>query len=122
RFNMIPIIDLAVEGGYTDFGKPSQSVNGQNMQFKLHGYNAAGLLIFPLGPIDLYGKAGVIWWNMDVSSAGAMTTSSSGSDMFYGAGVGFYVWKLGFRAEYERYQIKDVDRVDMFSVNVLFQF
>src|SRR4029077_14801020 len=78
RFNMIPIIDLAVEGGYTDFGKPSQSVNGQNMQFKLHGYNAAGLLIFPLGPIDLYGKAGVISWNMDVSSAGAMTTSSSG--------------------------------------------
>ena len=38
----------------------SQTVGGQNMQFKLHGYNAAGLLIFPLGPIDLYGKAGVI--------------------------------------------------------------
>jgi len=50
RFNLIPIIDLAAEAGYTDFGKPSQDVGGQNVQFKLHGFDAAGLLIFPLGP------------------------------------------------------------------------
>ena len=121
RFNLIPIIDLAVEGGYTDFGKPSQPVGGQNMQFKLNGYNAAGLLIFPLGPIDLYGKAGLLSWKSDFSAGGA-TTSTSGTDSFYGVGVGFYLWKLGIRAEYERYQIKDVDRLEMLSVNVLFQF
>ena len=40
------ILDLAVEGGYTDFGKESQTMGGQNTQFKLNGYNAAGLLIF----------------------------------------------------------------------------
>ena len=114
RFNLIPIIDLAVEGGYTDFGKPSQS----NVQFKLHGYDAAGLLIFPLGPIDLYGKVGMLSWN----ASGSGASSTSGTDPFYGVGVGFYIWKIGIRAEYERYQIKDVDRVDMVSLSALFQF
>ena len=51
-----------------------------------------------------------------------MTTSRTGTDPFYGVGAGFYVWKIGIRAEYERYKIKDVDRVQMFSVNALFQF
>jgi opacity protein-like surface antigen len=114
RFNMIPIIDLAVEGGYTDFGKPTQS----NVEFKLHGYNAAGLLIFPLGPIDLYGKVGMLSW----SASATGTSSTTGTDPFYGIGAGFYIWKIGIRAEYERYQIKDVDRVDMYSLNALFQF
>jgi outer membrane immunogenic protein len=114
RFTIIPIIDLAVEGGYTDFGKPSQS----NVQFKLHGYDAAGLLIFPLGPIDLYGKVGMLSWNASASGS----ASTSGTDPFYGVGVGFSIWKIGIRAEYERYQIKDVDRVEMVSLSALFRF
>jgi len=121
RFNLIPIIDLAVEGGYTDFGKPSQDIGGQNVQIKLHGPNAAGLLIFPLGPIDFYGKAGVLSWKADVTPSGT-GSSTSGSDPFYGVGVGFYIWKIGIRAEYEKYNIKDTDRVQMYSVSALFQF
>lgn len=121
RFNIIPIIDLAVEGGYTDFGKPAQTISGQNVQFKLHGYNAAGLLIFPLGPIDLYGKAGMLSWSADTSVAGT-TSSKTGTDPFYGVGIGFYIWKIGIRAEYESYKIQDVDQLYMYSVSALFQF
>lgn len=121
RFDLIPIIDLAVEGGYADFGKPTQDIGGQRAEFKLHGAYAAGLLIFPLGPFDLYGKAGAISSRLETTLAGT-TSSRSGTDAFYGVGAGFYVWKLGFRAEYERYKIKDVDRVQMFSVSALFQF
>jgi hypothetical protein len=96
-------------------------VGGQHAEFKLHGAYAAGLLIFPLGPIDLYGKGGVIEAKTE-SSVGGMSTSRSSSSGFYGAGVGLRVWKIGLRAEYERYQIKDVDRVQMLSVSALFQF
>lgn len=121
RFGMLPIVDLAVEGGYVDFGKPSQDLGGQRAELKLHGAYAAGLLIFPLGPIDLYGKGGVIEAKTE-SSLGGISTSRSSSSGFYGAGVGLRVWKIGLRAEYERYQIKDVDRVQMLSVSALFQF
>jgi len=121
RFNMIPIIDLAAEVGYVDFGKPSKDVGGQNAQVKLHGFDAAGLLIFPLGPVDFYGKVGILSWSLDASGAGT-SSSTTGSDPFYGVGIGFYIWKIGVRAEFEQYKIKDVDRVQMYTLNALFQF
>ena len=121
RFNLLPIIDLAAEGGYVDFGKPSKTLGAQQAQFKIHGGYAAGLLIFPLGPVDLYGKGGAISARTE-STIGSTTNSRTGSNGFYGVGAGFYVWKIGIRAEYERYLIKDVDRVQMLSVSALFQF
>ena len=121
RFNLLPIFDLAAEAGYTDFGKPSQSVGGQNVQFKLHGPDAAGLLIIPHGPLDFYGKVGVLSWSLDASTAGT-SSSKTGTDAFYGVGIGFQIWKIGIRGEYEYYKIKDVDRVQMYSLSALFQF
>ena len=75
RFDAVPVIDLAVEVAYTDFGKPSQGVNAQQFEIKLRGPSIAGLLILPLGPLDLYAKAGVIDYELDRTSAG--TTRSS---------------------------------------------
>jgi hypothetical protein len=121
RFDLIPVVDLAIEGAYTDFGTPSQTLAGQEAKFKLRGESVAGLLIFPLGPVDLYGKGGAYSWKAETTLGGS-TSSRTGTDPFYGVGAGFYIWKIGIRAEYERYQIKDVDRVQMFSVNALFQF
>ena len=121
RFDAIPVIDLAVEAAYTDFGRPTQTLSGQDTRLKLTGPSIAGLLIFPLGPIDLYGKGGWISWKSDVSS-GASTSNESGTDTFYGAGLGFYLWKIGIRLEYERFQIKDIDRVELVSLSALFQF
>lgn len=121
RVGLLPFMDLAAEGGYVNFGKPSQTLGGQNAEFKLHGAYGAGLLIFPVGPIDLYGKLGII--NAQAESRFGVTSSSStDTDAFYGAGVGFRIWKIGLRAEFERYQIRNVDRVQMFSLNALYQF
>jgi OOP family OmpA-OmpF porin len=117
----VPIVDLAIEGAYTDFGKPSQTLGSQRVETRLHGPSLAGLAILPLGPIDLYGKAGAISWSADTTTGGS-TTSRSGTDAFYGVGVGLNIRKIGLRAEYERFQVKDVDRVDLFSLSALFQF
>jgi OmpA-like transmembrane domain len=121
RFDIVPLVDLAVEAAYTEFGRPSQTLSGQEVRFKLKGPSLAGLLIVPIGPLDLFGKAGVIDWKLDRTVAGT-TAGSSGTDAFYGGGIGFYLWKIGIRAEYERFQIKDVDRVQVLSVSALFQF
>lgn len=123
RFDEIPVIDLAVEAAYTNFGKPSQTLGmpAQNVEYELHGPSLAGLLILPLGPVDLYAKGGVLDWQLD-RTVGATTSSHSGTDGFYGVGAGFYLWKLAFRVEYERFEIEDVDRLEMFSLDVLIQF
>jgi len=117
----VPVVNFAIEGAYTDFGKPSQTLGTQKVETRLHGPSLAGLAILPLGPIDFYGKAGVLSWSADTTIGGA-TTGKSGTDAFYGAGIGLNLGPLGLRAEYERFQIKDVDRVDLLSVSALFQF
>jgi len=121
RFNQIPVIDLAVEGAYTDFGRPSQTLEGREVRYELSGASLAGLLILPVGPLDFYGKVGALSWRSDLSDGGS-TTERSGFDPFYGVGFGFYLWKIGGRVEYERFDIKDVDRVEMVSLQALFQF
>ena len=117
----VPVVNFAVEGAYTDFGKPSQTLGSQRVETKLHGPSVAGLVILPLGPFDLYGKGGAINWSADTTIGGA-TTSKSGTDAFYGLGVGLNLGPFGLRAEYERFQIKDIDRVDLFSLSALLQF
>ena len=91
RFDQVPIIDLAVEAAYTNFGKPSQTIvqggAAQNVEFKLHGASLAGLVILPLGPIDLYAKGGVIDWKADQTVNGS-TTGRSGTDAFTAPGSG----------------------------------
>jgi len=127
RFNGVPIVDFAVEGAYTNFGKPSQilypstGVPPENVEYALHGPSLAGLVILPLGPFDLYAKGGVLDWKLDQTVDGT-TTSRSGTSGFYGVGGGFYLWKLAFRAEYARYQVQDVDRLQTLTLDVLLQF
>ncbi|HJY76352.1 MAG TPA: outer membrane beta-barrel protein [Burkholderiales bacterium] len=121
RLGALPFLDFAFEGGYMDFGKPSQTFSGQRVEYKLHGFDAAGLAIFPLGPIDLYGKLGALSWSSD-KTIGGSTASKTGSNAFYGVGVGLRLGALGLRAEYERFDIGDLDRVEMYSLNALIQF
>ena len=49
----VPVVNLAVEGAYTDFGKPSQTLGGQSVETKLHG--PSGRIASPatLGPCSL---------------------------------------------------------------------
>jgi len=121
RTDALPVVDLAVEGAYTDFGRPSQTLAGQSVQFRLSGASLAGLVILPLGPLDIYAKGGALSWRSE-RTLGTSMTNRSGTDPFYGAGAAFYLWKFGVRAEYERFQVKDFDRLQMLSLSVLFQF
>jgi hypothetical protein len=121
RFTALPILDLAAELAYNDFGKPSQSTNGQSLQYKLNGASLAGLVIFPLGPIDLFGKAGALNWNLERTINGAGETHK-GTSAFYGIGAGFRVGPIGLRAELEHFRMMNIDSAQMLSVSALFQF
>jgi hypothetical protein len=121
RLTAIPLLDFAAEAGYTDFGSPSKTVQGQNVQYKLRGEQVSGLAILPLGPLDFYGKVGAMYWTSD-KNIGGTSSSKTGTNGFYGAGLGFKVWKLGVRAEYDYYNVPNIDRVQSYSVSALFFF
>ena len=117
----LPFLDVAAEAGYIDYGRSSQTAQGQSVQYHLHGFHASGLLLYPLGPLDLYGKAGVLFWSSYRNTGGA-TTDRSGNNALYGGGIAFRIGKIGIRTEYERYNVSDVDRVQTYSASVLIQF
>ena len=117
----LPFFDVAAEAGYVDYGRSTQTAQGQNVQVHLHGLFAAGYLLLPLGPLDLFAKAGFLSWN-SYKNLGGTSTDKSGSNALYGGGVGLRVGKIGIRSEYERLDVSDLKRVQAYSLSVLVQF
>ncbi|KGD61068.1 outer membrane protein [Alcanivorax jadensis T9] len=78
-----PIELIGAEVGYYDFGK-QEADNGT----KIEGgaVTLAGLLSFELGPVGLYGKAGVADTDFDISN-GASKDDDSSTDAFGGVGA-----------------------------------
>jgi len=121
RLKAIPLIDLAAEAGYINFGSPSRSSQGQNVEYKLQGAELAGLLIFPLGPLDFFGKAGALYSSLD-RNIGGTSSSKTATNAVIGAGVGFRLGRFGVRAEYEYFDVSNVNRLHLYTISGLIQF
>jgi len=121
RLKAIPILDFAGEAGYIYFGKPSSTILGQNVEYKVQGASAAGLVIFPLGPVDFFGKGGVLYSSVD-KNIGGSSTSKTGTGALYGAGVGLKLGMFGIRFEYEYFDVSNLNRLQMYSVSGVVQF
>jgi hypothetical protein len=115
NFGVIPLIDLAVEASYVDFGTPSRG----GIDVEITGLNAFGLAGLSFGPFGIFAKAGMIDWDVDVS--GNISDSDSGTDPAYGVGARFALGSFAVRAQYERYDVDQAD-VEMLSVSAVFTF
>ncbi|WP_455220224.1 outer membrane beta-barrel protein [Kaarinaea lacus] len=119
NFGIIPLIDLAVEGSYVDFGNPSTSIPGVgSVELGLTGWDAFGLGALTFGPFSVFGKMGLISWDSDSSLGG----SDSGSDPAYGLGAKFILGSLAIRAEYEYFDINELSDLYMLSAGVSWTF
>jgi len=119
RFDL-PVIDLAVEAGYVDFGKPDIDVLGEPLTIETTGINAWGIASLDVGPIDVFGKLGLVAWDAKAAFLDE-TASEDGSDLGYGLGAAFNVGPLQIRGEYEIYDLDDTD-VAMLSLGLAWQF
>ena len=122
NFGVIPLIDLAVEGSYVDFGNPSSTLSsGDFLEVDLTGWDAFGLAALTFGPFSVFGKMGLISWDSDVR-LGNTTISNSDTDPAYGLGAKLVLGSLALRAEYEYFDISDFSDVYMASVGLSFTF
>jgi len=95
NFGIIPLLDLAVEGSYVDFGNPSQNVTGiGDVTIDITGWDLFGVAALKFGPFGVFGKLGTISWDSDTSLSGVGSTSDSGSDTAYGLGAKFTLGSL----------------------------
>jgi len=118
---------FAVEASYVDLGSPKDTVSpGVDATIDITAWDVYGVGILPLGKhIEIFGKAGFVFWDSKTKFSGALTGSGSesDSDTAYGAGINFKLGDhIGIRAEYEVFDVSDVDTLDMASVGVNIRF
>lgn len=112
---------LAIEGGYVNFGAPSKNFQSNNAEVELDGFDILAVLNFGLGPVDVYGKFGFFTWDSEVLVNNVKTGSKDGTDPVIGLGAAFQLGSMSIRAEYEQFDLDDIDEVSMFSVGLAFQ-
>ena len=112
-----PLDWLGVEAAYVNFGEPEDTVLNQKLKADGDGISAFAVGFLPTGPVDLFAKVGLISWDSKISGS----FDDSGTDLAYGVGAQFRVLGLSIRAEYEKFDISDVD-LDMISVGVTYTF
>ena len=117
RFDLLPIVSLSAEGGYRDLGKPNTAV----AEYSAKGFDYGALAGLGLGPVELFARVGGMEYDLDKRIAGT-TFSFDGSAPVYGAGIRFNLLGAGVRAEYEKIDIDELDKVEMISVSVFYQF
>jgi OmpA-OmpF porin, OOP family len=110
---------IGIEGAYMDGGSPSD----HDLKIDVTGWDLALRGILPISDqFNLFAKVGVVWW--DVSAHGYdLYGKDSGNDLLYGVGAGFgFTPNFGMRGEWERMDIQDTDRADLWTVSAYWKF
>jgi hypothetical protein len=107
---------IGVEGGYLNGGSPSD----RGFDIEVDGWDLAVLGKWPVSDrFEVFAKLGYVWWDAETEGFGG----DSGEDLMYGLGVGFDLNdQFGLRGEWERMDIEDTDRADLWTVSLLFRF
>ena len=112
---------FALELAYIDFGGPSDRFEaaGSSGDFAvdLSGFAPYVIGTIPVGPVELFGKVGYYFYDVDASvdldNGPDFDSSSSEQDLLYGFGVGMtFFERLNARLEYEKIDSSFVDDAD----------
>ena len=126
---------FAVEVGYTDLGAYSELFPlpplTANLDAELAGFDAFGVVSIPAGPMRIFGKAGVIFWEAETEALLEDTfgvpqrfrRDEDGTDLALGLGAEVDIGEnLALRGEFEWFDVEDTDQVSFFSIGVSFRF
>jgi len=114
-----PLDWFAVEASYVNFGEAEDGP----LAAEADGISAFGVFFVPVGPVDLFAKGGLISWDSRVELDGfGDIFEEDGTDLAYGVGVQFRLLSLGIRAEYEVFDLDDVEDANLLSIGVTYTF
>jgi len=121
RFNRF----FALQLDYIEFGDASADLPalGIDIESDVKGLapNLVGTL--PLGPIELFVKGGVVFYDLELTVNGESLVDESDQDVFYGAGVGLTLLsRLALRAEYEVVEVSELDEAEGVWVTAAWRF
>jgi hypothetical protein len=115
RFNQFVAVNL----DYTDFGN-SQGALGVSSDTE--GLTPGIIGTIPLGPIELFGKVGVMFYDVTVDAGGPLV-DSSGEDAVLGFGIGAtFFERFNITGEYERVDIDELDDAEAVWLTASWRF
>jgi len=123
-----PIPPFAVEANYVDLGHQSQAIFGASPSghADARAFDIFGVGLLPLGPVDIYGKAGGARWTLSGNLQGPNNTlfalDRNGTSFAWGAGIQAHWGPLGARLEYEHFQMPYTDGARLYTAAVTFTF
>lgn len=128
RFNPYLSLELA----YVDLGSPSDRFDGSgssgNYRLDISGFTPYVIGTLPLGPVELFGKVGYYFYDVDLrldldSPGPDIDSGSSRQDFVYGGGVGVtFLEHLHVRAEYERIDLENAGNSDALWLSAAWRF
>lgn len=110
---------FAVEAAYRDLGSPSGDILGSNVKVSPTAFDVAGLVGLPVGPVYLFGKLGVVYWDADITVDDSKF-SDDGTDYEAGIGLSVDIVKIQLRGEIE--YLDAADGALMYTVGAAWRF
>ena len=118
-YNFLPW--LGIEGGYVDFGGVSNKFRETNVDVDITGWDGFLVGSLPLGPVDLFAKAGAINLKTDLN-AGANSEDDNDVQFAYGVGLAYNIGHWALRAEAEGFDDNEADDFYFLSAGVTYRF
>jgi len=118
---------FGLEIGYQDFSDLDEIVVvgpiSSLTRIAAEGWTAGGTLDLPLSDnFSLFGRAGVFFWDVDVSIDGFSIDVPSDENPYYGAGARLKVSSnLSLIGDWSRFELNDVD-TDVISIGLQYRF
>jgi OOP family OmpA-OmpF porin len=115
---------FAVQADYVDFGESSGAVTPLlSGTSDVQGIAPSIVGTLPIGPIELFARVGMMFYDVDLNLTGGRVIDESGEDLVYSAGIGIDVLdRLNLRLEYEEIDISALDESDALWLNVAWKF
>jgi opacity protein-like surface antigen len=124
---------FAFELNYVDFGDPSGELEASgtsgDYRLELSGFQPAAYGTFPIGPVELFGKVGYYFYDVDLSidlddlGDDVFTSDTSEEAWSYGGGIGLtFFERLHAKLEYEKIDTDIVDDLDSIWLSAAWRF
>jgi hypothetical protein len=115
---------FALQGDFVDFGESSgfvsPSVSGTS---DVQGFAPSIVGTLPVGPVELFARVGMMFYEVDLNLTGGRLVDESGEDLVWSAGIGIDILdKANLRLEYEEYDIEALDEADAIWLNFAWKF
>jgi opacity protein-like surface antigen len=110
---------LGAEGGYRSLGTIKDTKLGTEVESNTKGFDLFAKGTLDLTMLEVFAKAGYFFWNSEVSIA-EIKDKTNANDFAWGVGAGLKLGNITVRAEWEQFNVEDLDKVAMLTAGVTF--